>query len=110
MLQMGDDAAAKEADDSDLELDVESDDDLPLAKKKQKSARYGFPVQLWSQAHSLTAGQMPSHTSCCAVACNLISSLCYTAACCTISKWVPMDVVCRTTWLQFVVIWLAATS
>ncbi len=39
MLQMGDVVAAKEADDSDFELDVESDDDLPLAKKKQKSAR-----------------------------------------------------------------------
>ncbi|DBA97121.1 TPA: hypothetical protein ACH3X1_014891 [Trebouxia sp. C0004] len=37
-FQMGVVAAAKEADDSDFELDVESDDDLPLAKKKQKSA------------------------------------------------------------------------
>ena len=67
MLQMSDDAAAKEADDSDseLELDVESDDDLPLAKKKQKSARYGLSAQLWSHAyrliwaHSLAAGYMP---------------------------------------------------
>lgn len=32
--------AAGKSDDSDFELDVESDDDLPLAKKKQKSARY----------------------------------------------------------------------
>ncbi|DBA70377.1 hypothetical protein WJX79_010688 [Trebouxia sp. C0005] len=47
-FQMGDDAAAKEADDSDLELDVESDDDLPLAKKKQKSA--SAPQQVTSGA------------------------------------------------------------
>jgi len=59
MLQMGDVAAAKEADDSDFELDVESDDDLPLAKKKQKSARYSLSALLWSQAlqaHPLAAG------------------------------------------------------
>lgn len=47
---MGDVAVVKEADDSDFELDVESDDDLPLAKKKQKSARYGLSAQLLSQA------------------------------------------------------------
>ncbi len=50
VAQMGDVAVVKEADDSDFELDVESDDDLPLAKKKQKSARYGLSAQLLSQA------------------------------------------------------------
>lgn len=51
MLQMGDVAADKEADDSnsELEFDVESEDDLPLAKKKQKSARYSLSALLWSQ-------------------------------------------------------------
>jgi hypothetical protein len=52
MLQMGDVAADKQADESDseLELDVESEDDLPLAKKKQKSTRYSLSALLWSQA------------------------------------------------------------
>ncbi len=40
MVQVTDAAANKEADDSDFELDVGSDDDLPLVKKKQKGARY----------------------------------------------------------------------
>ena len=50
MLQMGDAAAAKEADDSDLELDVESDDDLPFAKKKQKGTRYSLSALLCPRA------------------------------------------------------------
>lgn len=42
LLQMSDAAATKleEPEDSDFEVDVEDDDDVPLAKKKQKSARF----------------------------------------------------------------------
>lgn len=41
------DAAAVKEDDSDFELDVESDDDLPLVKKKQKSNRQAHCCQTW---------------------------------------------------------------
>ena len=43
LLQMPDAAAGAkdEPEDSDFEVDVEDDDDVPLARKKQKSARCG---------------------------------------------------------------------